>query len=248
MVLALPTTPADRFALIIDGLCRVVAAQHARGLAGPMIILIWTKLRRAGTRFASLLARFEAGTLPASAPPRRCTAGRSAARPADPGDGGRGAEMDRGSPPQGGCSPRSRDAGPRLPRGFARLVRLAPETACGASQLQYFLSDPEVAVLLAAAPRMARALRPLCRMLGVELPRSPAFSAPARGQPDPAVGAPVPVPPFPAAASATSLEARGRAGPPRKPLAAPPRQPPDGPLTAPGRLALAQPQRADARP
>src|SRR5215469_6810038 len=104
MVPALPTTPADRFALIIDGLCRVVAAQHARGLAGPMIILIWTRLRRAGARFASLLARFEAGTLPASAPPRRRTARRSCALPADPGDDGRGAEMDRGSPPQGGCS------------------------------------------------------------------------------------------------------------------------------------------------
>ena len=127
MALALPTTPADRFALIIEGLCRVVAAQHARGLAGPMIILIWTRLRRAGTRFASLLARFEAGTLPASAPPRRRTAGRPAARPADPGDDRRGAEMERGSPPRGGSSTRSRDASPRLP---ARL-RLADPPGAG---------------------------------------------------------------------------------------------------------------------
>jgi hypothetical protein len=240
MVPALPATPADRFALIIDGLCRVVAAQHARGLAGPMIILIWTRLRRAGTRFASLLARFEAGTLPAAARPRRRTACRSAARPAAPGEDGRGAEIDRRSPPQGGSPARSSDASPRLPRGFGWLLRLTPETACGASQLQYFLSDPEVAALLAAAPRIARALRPLCRMLGVELPRSPEASASAHGQADPAVGAPVPVPPpCPAAASPASLRARGLAGTPPDPLAAPARPPPDGPPAAPGRLAPA---------
>ena len=86
MVPALPATLADRFALIIDGLGRVVAARHASGLAGPMVILIWTRLRRAGARFATLLARFEAGTLPASARPRRRTACRSSALPADPGD------------------------------------------------------------------------------------------------------------------------------------------------------------------
>ena len=158
MALALPTTPADRFALIIEGLCRVVAAQHARGLAGPMIILIWTRLRRAGTRFASLLARFEAGTLRPAARPR-CPGARSSAPAAEPDEAGRGL-------PQGRCSARSREASPRLPRGFAWLIRLAPETACGAEQLRYFLADPEVAALLAAAPRIARALRPLCRPAG----------------------------------------------------------------------------------
>jgi hypothetical protein len=237
--MALPSTPADRFALIVEGLCRVVAARHARGLAGPMIILIWTRLRRAGTRFASLLARFEAGTLPAFARPRRRAACRASACSADPGEDGRGAEMERGSPPQGGSATRSRGAGPRLPRGVAWLLRLAPETAGYASQLQYFLADPEVAALLAAAPRMARALRPLCRMLGVELPRSPDPIAPARGQADHAVGAPMPVPPLPAAASPAPLQARGRAGPPSDPLAPPPRPPPDGWPAAPGRCAPA---------
>jgi hypothetical protein len=223
MVPALPFTPADRFALIIDGLCRLVAARHARGLAGPMVILIWTRLRRAGARFATLLARFEAGTLPASAPARRRTACRSAALPADPGDDGLGAG----------------NASPRLPRGFGWLLRLAPETACGAGQLRHLLADPEVAALLAAAPRMAQALRPLCRMLGVEVARLPHSIARARGQPDAVVGAPVLVPPFPAAASPASLQARGRAGPPPDPLAPPPRPPPDRWPAAPGRRAPA---------
>jgi len=82
-----------------------------------------------------------------------------------------------------GSATRSREASPRLPRGFAWLIRLAPETACGAEQLRYFLADPEVAALLAAAPRMAQALRPLCRMLGVEVARSPESIARARGKP-----------------------------------------------------------------
>ena len=62
---------------------------------------------------------------------------------------------------------------------------------CG-SQLQFLLTDPEFAALIAAAPQMGRVLRPLCRMLGVELPpllarpsRSATGRAPAPGETQP---------------------------------------------------------------
>ena len=65
----LPRTPPERFASIIDLLCRTVAASIAGGRpGGPLIILIWRRLKRMGVRFAALAARHEAGTLPA---PRR---------------------------------------------------------------------------------------------------------------------------------------------------------------------------------
>jgi hypothetical protein len=124
-------------------------------MAGPVIILIWTRLRRAAARFAALAARVRAGALPSPAPLRP----RAASRPARP------------RPPH------------RLPGGFAWLVRLAPEAACFGGQLQHLLSDPEFAALLAAAPQMGRVLRPLCRMLGVDPPAPLARSSRSAGSP-----------------------------------------------------------------
>ena len=66
-----PTGLADRFAAIIDALCLIVAAHVVRDRTeGTLIGLIWTRLRRRGARFAALLARFRAGTLPAPRPLR----------------------------------------------------------------------------------------------------------------------------------------------------------------------------------
>ena len=111
--------PAERFAGLIDLLCRAVAARSAGGLlAGPLIILIWSQLRRRGARILRLIARLAAGTPPA--PPRV-----QAARPKRP------------HPPH------------RLPRGFAWLVRLVPEAASGAAQLRHLLAEPEMADLIA---------------------------------------------------------------------------------------------------
>ena len=115
---AAPPAPAERFARLIDGLCRAVAARSFRGgLAGPLIILIWSRLRRLGVRFARLAARIEAGALPVAR--RRPTASRPA-----------------------------RPAPPRLPRGFAWLVRLVPQASAYGSQLQHLLAEPEMAALL----------------------------------------------------------------------------------------------------
>ena len=57
-----------------------------------------------------------------------------------------------------------------LPHRFGWLVRAAGWRAAGyGSQLQAALLSPEVIELLEAAPQAARVLRPLCRMLGVDL-------------------------------------------------------------------------------
>jgi len=145
---AAPGAPAERLTLIIDLLCRATAARIAGGrLAGPVILLIWTYLRRLQSRFVRLAARIEAGRAQAR---RRAT-------------------------PR---APASRPRPPRLPRGVAWLVRLVPEAASGASQLQHLLTEPEMAALIEAAPQAGRLLRPLCRMLGVAPP--PALALPAR--------------------------------------------------------------------
>jgi hypothetical protein len=59
--------PADRFTLIIEGLCHAVAWRGGilGRVAAPLIILIWSRLRRIATRFAHI-----ATTAPSPARPR----------------------------------------------------------------------------------------------------------------------------------------------------------------------------------
>ena len=135
----------DRFALLIEALCASVAASHARGLAGPVIVLIWGRLRR-------MAARFAAAAIPAVS--------RRASRPAP----------SRPAQSRPALSRPGAEARPRLPGGFGWLIRLSPAAACHGGQLQRLLADPEMAALLAATPRMGRLLRPLCRMLAVKPP------------------------------------------------------------------------------
>jgi hypothetical protein len=60
-----PPAPADRFARLIEGLCQAIAARGAAsGLAVPLMVLIWSRLRRMAARFARLADRVRAGTLP----------------------------------------------------------------------------------------------------------------------------------------------------------------------------------------
>jgi hypothetical protein len=109
----------------------------------PPLLLVHAWLGRLVQRFAALVARAEAGTL---RPPRR---GRH--RPA-------------GESPPG--KPR-----PRWPTNFAWLIKMLPyQAACFGSQLQHQFSQPEMMALLEAAPQAGRLLRPLCRMLAIELP------------------------------------------------------------------------------
>ena len=57
MASAVPlASPASRFAAIIAALCdRVAAEGHRRGIAGPLVVLIWTRLRRLAARLAAAL-------------------------------------------------------------------------------------------------------------------------------------------------------------------------------------------------
>jgi hypothetical protein len=139
-----PLALGDRFALIVADLCRAVAARggaRAAGplVAGPLIVLIWGRLQRLATRFAGLVARAGSPARPSASPRPPRTLRRAAPS----------------------------TARPRLPEGFGWLLRQVPEAAAYAGQLQHLLDDPDVAALLAAAPQIGRALRPLCRSLGI---------------------------------------------------------------------------------
>ena len=167
-----PPTPSDlsdRFAVIIESLYRATARTVRDPMVAPLILLICARLRRITARFAALAARYAAGTL---RPLRTPTT----------------------EPPTPGLHPPPpRD---KLPRGYAWLIRLVPGAASYGSQLQYLLSQPEMAAMIAAVPRMATLLRPLCRALAAHptpplppdpqrtrLPRPPKPARPPRERP-----------------------------------------------------------------
>ncbi len=132
---------ADRFALSLDGLRRVVAARIAGGMmAAAMILLVWQRLQRIERRIKGMLARFRQGRLVV----RRAVISRVGVV-------------------------RSGGGVARLPRDFAWLVKLVPyQAACFAGQISTLLGEPEMVALLAAAPQARRVLAPLCRMLGID--------------------------------------------------------------------------------
>ena len=155
-----PLSATDAFASIIEGLCRHVAAQSVPwGRIVPrLVLLIYTRVRRIGHRFAVLAERVRAGTLRVSAPRSRSAASRRfRPRPALPETTAETESNAAQPPPE------------RLPKDFAWLVRLAgSEAVCYGGQLAHLLRDPEMVALLAASPQIVRLLRPLCRALGVD--------------------------------------------------------------------------------
>ncbi len=162
-----PPTPSDlsdRFTAILESLYRATAAALRVPLPGPLILLICARLRRIEARFAALAARYAAGTLrPLRTPTTEPrTTGSHPPPPKDP-----------------------------LPRGYAWLIRLVPGAANFGTQLQYLLSQPEMAEMIAAVPRMATLIRPLCRALAAEptpkLPPDPPRARPPRQTPDPRI-------------------------------------------------------------
>lgn len=70
---------------------------------------------------------------------------------------------------------------PRLPERYAWLIRLVPEARVCTSQLQHFVTQPDMVALLQAEPRFGRMLRPLCRMMAI----SPLTVPPPPPQPPP---------------------------------------------------------------
>jgi hypothetical protein len=148
-------SPIDRFVLVLDALCAAVAARFKTPpLTAARVVVIWKRIRRIRLLAQALVARIQAGTY--------------RERPVRP----RGARRPAEKPPQKPRMPLV-----PLPRHFGWLIGLVPcEAACLAEGLRPVLADPEMAAQIAATPRLARLLRPLCWMLAIEadfLPRRP---------------------------------------------------------------------------
>ena len=80
-----------------------------------------------------------------------------------------------------------------FPRGRAWLVRIGGyRIAASGSHLQYFLQREDLPEFLAAAPQALRLLRPLCQMLGADLP---AALQPPKPPARPRIKPPRPAPP-----------------------------------------------------
>jgi hypothetical protein len=163
---SVPPSPATHLADLIDGLCKAVAAHGPRGLLTvPLLLLLWSRLRRMAGRARRLAARLAAGA-PLSIP--------------------RGRRAPRSAPSRPYL---------RLPNGLTWLVRAVPGTASGAATLQFLLADPEMAALAEAPPmrRLLRPLCRMLGVQAPPVPKRPvAFHAVA---PPPPARPPRPSPP-----------------------------------------------------
>ncbi len=209
-VLTLPTTPAERFACLLAGYRRAMAAlAHRQPPLQALLGLVYARLGRIASRFARLAAR-----VPANAPPRphRNRPHRNRPHPNRP---------DTPGPPPQATAPRAAAANrwAHLPRRPGWLLRLVPPMVYPAkSQLEYLLADPAMAALLAASPGLRRTIRPLCRMLGLPQPQAPqppapqppAPQAPEPNRPQPAAPEPPALRPFPRAAAPPAPQPRPR--------------------------------------
>ena len=160
-----------------------------RTLVPPLGLRLHQRLGRMMQEFAALFAHLtEFGADAPPRPPRRKPAPRPdvAASPAP--DAPPDTPQTR---PQGtswvpaAARPESPPRPPRLPGNVGWLTGLSPAAAAGASQLRHLLMDPEVLDLLRASPALVRMLRPLCRMLGVDLPVEFLPPKPANAEPKP---------------------------------------------------------------
>ena len=163
MTLIASTALGQAFAAIINGICAVVGARVAA--VPPLAVVlsqVYWRIARRLSRLDRLVLQWHAGTVPRPRPPR-------AARPT-------------ASNP---AAPR-----PRIPDGHAMLIHLAQRTAQYRVDLEIFLDRPDTRALLRAAPQAGRILRPLCRILAVDLPAY--LRAPPRPKPAPRPPARIP--------------------------------------------------------
>jgi hypothetical protein len=151
MLTLTPTySPADIFAFLIERVCGVVGLVGLRhGLTERLIALISGRIRRLGVRFTRLAERVHAGRLAAV-----CAACRRSASP-----------RPVGSPDPSRVRPPS-----VLPRHRGWLVHWVPEADGTRDSMYWLLELPEMKELIAEAPQVGRIVRPLCRMLGVDMP------------------------------------------------------------------------------
>jgi hypothetical protein len=75
-----------------------------------------------------------------------------------------------------------------LPRRYGWLKRLLPLAGCEMNAFDVWLAEPDLKAMRATAPQVGRILRPLCHMMGLEMPaelRLPKRKRRARGHPSP---------------------------------------------------------------
>ena len=128
------------FALLLTKLQAVIAAKAARDRAlTVLLVALWGRIARMGTRLERLVALWRAGKLPRPRAPRVRVA-REVAPRAKP-----------------------KIIFPTAPGWLRR--KLGHEVGAFGSQLQHLLTDAECAAFLDACPQAGRILRPLLRML-----------------------------------------------------------------------------------
>ncbi|MHB1305324.1 MAG: hypothetical protein ACYCZB_18005 [Acidiphilium sp.] len=165
-------TPIADFVWIVQALRRVIAECGLRGAFGPrdngIARAINLRIGRLASRFTSLVARFEAGTL---APPRKRA-------PHPVRESQAAAPSPVPTPPSSTQpSPRPRPILPHpilphpiLPRRLGFVAEGGYEIRGHAAQLAHWLTRPDIETLIAADSRFGRALRPLCQMLRIAPP------------------------------------------------------------------------------
>ena len=171
---------SDQFSLILDNLCKAIAARSApRPALTPFYVQVWSKLRRTMRRFARLAERAALGKVPPPRQPRPVTT--------DP----------RPDPIADSIPATPTKTRVRFPDSYAWLCKFLPyEAAQYGNQLQHMITTPEMAALIEADPQVGRLLRPLCRMLAANpgpLLVQPAKPKPVRGSPTPKPRPPRPV-------------------------------------------------------
>ena len=152
------------FSGIVRLLCRAVTARTFGhdALPAPMVHAILRRLCGSLHRFTVLLARLQSGPIPPRAPRASPT------QPAGPTPAG---------PTSAGPTASAKPF--RLPRTRGWLLPLLPVNGAVAGyQLSVLLAQPEMTALVLASPAFARLLRPLIRMLAVDLP--PALQPPPK--------------------------------------------------------------------
>ena len=132
-------TCMHKLALILSDLRAAIAVAAARDRRlTVLLVAVWARISRMGTRLERLIAQWRSGKLPKSRAPRAKPTARPIGKPA---------------------------TGPGFPTAPGWLRLRVWETGAFGSQLQHLLSEAEWVEFLAAVPQAGRILRPLCRML-----------------------------------------------------------------------------------
>jgi hypothetical protein len=168
-----PGSPCHALAFGLDSIRRAIGLKHrtlrqipAAPAAIPLLLLLITRLDRAMTRFARVVAR---GT-----PPRdrkaRTEALRTEIAPAasNPSEAAGPADPAQAPDSQTAAAKPQQES---LPRKIVWLTRLVPEARYGRGQLAHVMDSPALIEQLARTPQLGRILRGLCHLLDIAIPK-----------------------------------------------------------------------------